>query len=199
MEIALFTFSDLTYVLFPVRVIWKLNMPLQRKVGLCALMALSLVTMIMSILKTISIKSASLQTPDALYDASLTTLWANVEQCLVIIMGCIPPLHPIKKIGFASFRSANSSLAKFVNKSARTKSTGNSSRRDRYGRPMYYDLEAITTPSRAGEFKCSIDAERDSPIPSRKGDDDTPDVSRIRRTDQFTITYSDQETPKGKV
>lgn len=56
------------------------------------------------------------------------------------------------------------SLAKYVNKSARTKSTGSLSRHHRYGRSTYYDLEALPAPSRASGFKCSIskEADRDS-------------------------------------
>ncbi|KAK2601852.1 hypothetical protein QQS21_004635 [Conoideocrella luteorostrata] len=42
---SLFTFSDLTYVLFPIAIIWNLNMPLKRKVGLALIMSASVFTM----------------------------------------------------------------------------------------------------------------------------------------------------------
>ena len=38
----MFTFSDLTYVLIPVLIIWDLNMSLQKKLGLVLVMSLGL-------------------------------------------------------------------------------------------------------------------------------------------------------------
>ncbi|KAM5492715.1 hypothetical protein MaudMau93_001431 [Microsporum audouinii] len=100
---SLWTFTDLTFVLFPVMIIWRLQMSLGKRIGLILLMSASLLTMSMSILKTISLQRIADQqadptATDAQYNASLTILWSCLEQAFVIIMGCIPPLGSIRKL-----------------------------------------------------------------------------------------------------
>ncbi|KAI1339294.1 hypothetical protein F5Y15DRAFT_383879 [Xylariaceae sp. FL0016] len=192
---SLFTFSDLTYVLFPVRIIWTLNMPMRRKLGLCTLMALSLITMGISILKATYIKSADLNSADALYNASLTTLWANLEQCLVIIMGCIPPLQPIRNM---KLPKGSSSISRFIHISTWTSSrhTPSSSRPTKHSRSTYYDLETVNL-ARPDTVHRSVgradrDVQRDGHRPSDEARHDVLDALQIRRTDQFTVTYSDR-------
>lgn len=72
------TFSDLTYVLFPVIIIYRLNMPFRRKVGLVLLMMLSLITMAFSLLKTIQVKisvgRSTTTNQDIQYNTSLIQL-----------------------------------------------------------------------------------------------------------------------------
>ncbi|KAI0143701.1 hypothetical protein GGR57DRAFT_507849 [Xylariaceae sp. FL1272] len=105
------TFADFTYVLLPVIVIWRLNMPLRQKIGLVALVALSLVTVAASILKTILANiipkittQESATIPDVQYVSSLSISAGNVEQCLVIILGCTAPLRPVAKLPIAKRR-----------------------------------------------------------------------------------------------
>ncbi|KAI0457470.1 hypothetical protein F5B21DRAFT_501517 [Xylaria acuta] len=91
----LYAISDLTFVLFPVLIIWKLNMPRRRKFALAALLALSLITMGIVVVKIALVLIRLTQPNDtvAIHYQSLVQLIAGLEQCLVIIMGCIPTLR----------------------------------------------------------------------------------------------------------
>lgn len=92
---ALWSFSDLTFVLFPVIIVWRLRMPPLQKLGIIVVMCMSLFAMAMSILKTVFMTMAPTGGPkaDLQYDAALHSLYAALELDLVIIMGCIPPLR----------------------------------------------------------------------------------------------------------
>ncbi|KAI4863266.1 hypothetical protein F4820DRAFT_471645 [Hypoxylon rubiginosum] len=91
---ALFAFGDLVYVLAPVLVVWKLNMPFRRKLSLCILLSLSLITMGISIAKSVNATSSA----GTLYGNTLGLFFAAVEQTFVIILGCVPPLSSITKL-----------------------------------------------------------------------------------------------------
>ncbi|KAI1747180.1 hypothetical protein F4782DRAFT_522182 [Xylaria castorea] len=96
----LYAISDLTFVLFPVLIIWRLNMPRRRKFALAALLGLSLITMGIVVTKIVLVL-IRLTRPDdivAIHYQSLVQLIASLEQCLVIIMGCIPTLRLSKHI-----------------------------------------------------------------------------------------------------
>ena len=98
------TFSDFTYALFPVIFIWKLNMAVRRKISLILVMCGSIFSMIMSILKTVSlgqVANSAVGTPDVQYSSSPQLIYGFSEQSVVIIMGCIPTLHAIKRSDFA--------------------------------------------------------------------------------------------------
>lgn len=103
LAIALWTFSDLTFVLFPIMVIWRLQMALRQRIGLVLLMSASLFTMVMSILKTVGLQRIADQqadptATDVQYDATLEILWSCLEQACVIIMGCVPSLRAVTKL-----------------------------------------------------------------------------------------------------
>jgi hypothetical protein len=110
---ALWTFTDLTFVLLPVIVIWRLQMAIRQRIGIVLLMSMSLLTMTMSILKTISLSRIAAQqsdptATDVQYSATLTILYTCLEQAFVIIMGCVPPLRSASRLPIA--RSISSSL-----------------------------------------------------------------------------------------
>lgn len=97
-------------------VIWGLNMPLRQRAGLIILLGVSLFTMVMSIMKTISLQRIADQqsdptATDVLYNASLSILWTCLEQACVIVMGCVPPLRAVMKLeGTKRFASSLGSL-----------------------------------------------------------------------------------------
>jgi len=141
---ALWTFSDLTFVLFPVLVIWRLQMALRQRVGLIILMSMSLVTMVLSILKTIGLNNIANQqkdptATDVQYDASLEILWSLLEQAFVIIMGCVPPLRAIMRLELT--QSISTSLTSLLRRRTSSKSsTGDSLKYENSNGP-YLDLE----------------------------------------------------------
>ncbi|KAI1133924.1 hypothetical protein F5Y05DRAFT_251388 [Hypoxylon sp. FL0543] len=91
---ALCAFGDLVYVLAPVIVVWKLNMPFRRKLSLCILLSFSLITMGFSIAKSVNATSSA----GTLYGNTLGLFFAVVEQSFVIALGSVPPLSSINKL-----------------------------------------------------------------------------------------------------
>ncbi|KAI3339958.1 hypothetical protein F4824DRAFT_453673 [Ustulina deusta] len=121
---ALFSFSDLTYVLFPVLIIFKLHMPLKRKIGLAALLALSLFTLVASILKIVTAQPPPHETEDVQYNASISIVWSTIEATFVIIMASIPPLRPIVTLQFPRLQRITSSWGSFFSTKLRSKASG---------------------------------------------------------------------------
>ncbi|KAI0444739.1 hypothetical protein F4803DRAFT_560600 [Xylaria telfairii] len=186
------TFSDLTYALFPVIFIWKLNMPFRRKLSLILVMCLSIFSMILSILKTISlgqIANATVGTPDTQYNSSPQLIYGFVEQSVVIILGCIPVLHASMKTGFSKL----SNLRKYY-MFGRKSSTSN------YTSTGYTDLETSShemgyvhtakattkTSVYAGDYHASS-------RPHGGSNDRLPVEDQIIRTDRYAVTYDAQE------
>ncbi|RYP63651.1 hypothetical protein DL769_006906 [Monosporascus sp. CRB-8-3] len=200
---AMLTFSDLTFVLFPVIIIWKLNMPLRRKFALVLLMGLSLVTMAISLLKTlqvrISVGRSNGQVEDASYKTSLIQLWSGVEQCLVIILGCVPPLRKLTKMSLPAFQSMSSALARLM--TGRTQSRSRST--SKTGKPSsadYYDLEL--QPKGGQQVSQFSVSEGVDPLRRPKAAHYNVEASshslelgnHIRQTNQFSISYENART-----
>ncbi|KAI1179305.1 hypothetical protein F4777DRAFT_468440 [Nemania sp. FL0916] len=187
------TFSDLTYVLFPVLIIWRLNMPTRRKVALSALLSLSLFTMTASILKTITAETSH-GSQNAEYVASLSALWAAIEQSFVIIMGSIPPLRPLASAEWPRLRSLRRSLSGMVTRSTTTSPGGKQSGLNSPDpRSAYYNLDTMNS-RRTGRSPGSQSDKHNyyqgPTIEHVKGGDNSIDDGRIRRTDHFSLEYS---------
>ncbi|KAK8017681.1 hypothetical protein PG993_014007 [Apiospora rasikravindrae] len=144
---AMLTFSDPTYVLFPVIFVYQLHMPFRRKLGLILLLMLSLVTMTVSLLKTIQAKISvgdGTRTDDIQYRTSLLQVWAGVEQSLVITLSCVPALRTwFNSVVFPAFQSVTSSVVRVFGSSSRSHSSLAGSKRssDKPISVQYYDLE----------------------------------------------------------
>ncbi|KAI0010502.1 hypothetical protein F4779DRAFT_577155 [Xylariaceae sp. FL0662B] len=97
------------FVLLPITIIWRLNMNLRQKLGLVLLMGASFFTVIASLLRTIWL-NVTLgwyhgKPVDINYDAALSVLWVGLEQCIVIILGCVPPIHALGSVKFPYLNS----------------------------------------------------------------------------------------------
>ncbi|KAK9775106.1 putative Integral membrane protein [Seiridium cardinale] len=199
---AMLTFSDLTYVLFPVLIVFRLQMLFRRKLGLGILMGLSLITMVVSLMKTLQVRlstgRAGNTTSDIQYNTSLIQLWSGVEQCLVISISCVPPLHAHAKVELANLRSALSSLTKIV-----TRKGASSNGSFGPGKPsssLYYDVEMQSAGRRRlhssgdeGEFP--LTAPRSAYMPEGKA---TGEVSgqHIRQTNEVMVSYRNAENAR---
>ncbi|KAK8067213.1 hypothetical protein PG997_013960 [Apiospora hydei] len=144
---AMLTFSDLTYVLFPIIFVYKLHMPFQRKLGLILLLMLSLVTMTVSLLKTIQAKISvgdGRNTDDMQYRTSLLQVWAGVEQSLVITLSCVPTLRTwFNNTVLPAFQGMTSSVVRVFASYSRSRSIpkGSKGGNDKSNSVQYYDLE----------------------------------------------------------
>ena len=141
-------FSDLTYVLFPVMIVWRLNMATRKKVGLCVLLALSLITLAFSILKTVTAESSGSESDEPQYEASLSSVWDDTEQCLVIIMGCIPTLKPLAHLEFPALRSITRSWTGLLGSSSSRKTVPDSRDTDLHSTGPYLELGPADSLSR---------------------------------------------------
>lgn len=201
--IALYTFTDFAYVLLPIIIIWDLHMTLQRRIGLCLLMTLSLFTMAMSIMKTTCIRWQGAQDdPNVMYKSSLQVMWAGMEQTCVVIMGCVPAIRPIVKVDLPKLSQITASLSSFMgtNRSKTQSSTvAKSKTRNSYTESgiggTYYNIELAQHKGGA----TTTTTITHSGYPQNHGSDDNLFDSRyIRQTQQFAVTYQNgRQTREG--
>ncbi|KAI2463099.1 hypothetical protein F4781DRAFT_441138 [Annulohypoxylon bovei var. microspora] len=186
---SLWALGDLTYVLFPVIIVWKLNMQFRRKFLLCVLLAMSLITLGVSIVKTIHAQGRLGDKDEALFSASLGTLLGSLEQEFVIIMGCAPPLSSITKLKITSMSSITSSLEKLMlmGSSNRTHKTDNSTGFGEYSsNGTYYELGV------AGQTLAGAHAKTETSS-LNKTNSHNMNTSKISRTYQYGVTFDQEE------
>ncbi|KAI1458807.1 hypothetical protein F4805DRAFT_474072 [Annulohypoxylon moriforme] len=193
---SLFAFGDLSYALLPVIVVWRLNMPLRRKIGLCILLVMSLITMTAGILRTVNIQGQPGKDDDAQYHACLGVLWTSMEQALGIIMGSVPPISGIKKLKQGPIHGITSSLKRIFSSKDKIRSAGATSELDSFGRATYYEL---ATSNQGFSTRPSVPHIREnniyagSPATSiEQVDSYDAKLGKIRRTDQFAVTYTNE-------
>jgi hypothetical protein len=88
-------------------IIWQLNMPFSRRLGLCILMTGSIFCLVACIMRIITAAHQNL------YTSAEGMLWAGLEQCLVIMLGSAPPLAALRNLDLVNKISASlSSIAK---------------------------------------------------------------------------------------
>lgn len=124
--------SDAALAIYPIYLIWGLQVRMRMKIGLCFLLGFGLIAAACSALKTAEL--TNLQRADEEGDItffvarlSLTTI---IEAWIVLVGGCIPPCRPLLKALMVKIRGAASS-------SARTyPGTHPYQRYDKYGMPF---------------------------------------------------------------
>jgi hypothetical protein len=94
--LAIFAFTDLSFVIAPIFIIWWLHMPISRRLGLCVLMAGSIFCLVACVMRILT------ATNQSLYTSADGMLWAGLEQCLVIILGSAPPLAALRQLDFVN-------------------------------------------------------------------------------------------------
>lgn len=119
---AIFTFADLTYILFPVLIIWRLQMPYSQRIALILLMCASIVTVAVSIMKTITVQNQSAALTEPQYASGIAALWCGVEQMMVIIMASVPALRAASKIENSIFSQFSLYLSSRFPRSSNKKS-----------------------------------------------------------------------------
>ncbi|KAF2234782.1 hypothetical protein EV356DRAFT_532582 [Viridothelium virens] len=88
--------SDLALAIFPVPIIWKLQMKLRVKLGLAAVLSLGVVAAAAACIKTVELRN--LATPDFTWDATDLVYWYITENWIIVIAACIPTLAPLYSI-----------------------------------------------------------------------------------------------------
>ncbi|KAI4229624.1 MAG: hypothetical protein L6R36_000671 [Xanthoria steineri] len=86
--------TDLLYALFPIVIIWPLQMPRRRKILLASIMALGTFSAAAGAIKTFYLQQLKART-DFTYDASSLMIWYTTEMYVIIIAGSLPTLRPL--------------------------------------------------------------------------------------------------------
>lgn len=168
-------------------VVWKLNMPLHRKIGLCVLLAVSCLTMAVSLVRTIEVQGQTTSKEDAQYNACLGSIWSLIEQTIVIMMGCVPPLSSVTKMKLSPIRSFFSSLRRVISKPDKGYGSQHTERLDdSFGHASYYEL------GNPGHNVFQVRTGTTDTL-AKQGEGRNTHDGRIHRTDQFTVSSGNME------
>lgn len=85
--------TDFALALLPIWIIWPLQMDWKLRAGLCVLMSTGIVAAVAAILRTYTARN--ILAPDASFSLWELFLWGELEEWLVIICMCIPPVWPL--------------------------------------------------------------------------------------------------------
>ncbi|KAI1809186.1 hypothetical protein GGS20DRAFT_338671 [Poronia punctata] len=193
--------SDLTFVVFPIMIISRLNMNLGRKIGLSILLGFSLITFGAALAKgTIALLqitgATNLLGSGWKYLEGIINLVTCVEQDLVIIMGCVPVLHSLTKLKMTlpTVHDISASLVSLLHATRRKGSSSGSSRSAR--NEDYYHIEL--TP----QYNYTDDEGRTKPpvrgpviqsVAQEHNGSNLPNDNSIERRDSFSVSYDRHE------
>ncbi|MCJ1375681.1 hypothetical protein MMC20_006918 [Loxospora ochrophaea] len=153
-----------------------------------------------SIMKTITSQSSA-KTADSQYNTSTSILW--VEQNLVVIMGCVPPLRAVSKIQFPKLRSLGQSLIRIISITRSSRTESSSRFHDGSERSTYQHLELKD--SHKQPYKESTPSSRDKDFfvaevePTNRNVAKLPGNGEIQRTDDYTVSYGRPTEPQQNV
>lgn len=158
-------------------------MPLRQKLSLVLLMALSLLAMAMSIMRTVYVY-ASYNGGSALngYNQTSILTLALLEGDMVIMMGCIPPLRNHMKLHLSSFGSSISVLF------SRTRSKQSALHKDYDSFGRYNDLEMDVNGPGFLQSNNTIQISTVAFHQANVNQDDLVRQNGVRRTDSFAVT-----------
>ncbi|OCL08125.1 hypothetical protein AOQ84DRAFT_268068, partial [Glonium stellatum] len=91
---AISSFTDFALALFPVPIIWNLQMALGKKIAVCLLMGLGCFAGISAIIRTTKLAKLTAQS-DYPWETWTLVLWVAIETNIIIICACIPSLRPL--------------------------------------------------------------------------------------------------------
>jgi len=101
--------TDFVILLLPIRIVWRLQVPLSRKFSLAALFGLGLVACIASIMRLVNTPKVS-SDPDFTWIAAPAFLWGQLEVSATIIAASAPGIRPLFNKSFRKLHS-NSGVA----------------------------------------------------------------------------------------
>lgn len=155
-------------------------MTLARRIGLISLMCASLVTMVASIMKAITLLPSAAELQEPQYASTMAALWSGVEQTLVIIMASVPCLSAATKIQFPLFSRLGSVFSSRFSRSSTNKSTAAVSNK------YYQDLE-LNTMGQAVPSTTTVTHYKEDPTQSLVSN--MKPSAGVQRTDEFSVTY----------
>lgn len=166
-------------------------MNLRRRLGLIALMGLSLITCAMSIMKGVSAIPAP-SGNDATYTATLSLLWATLEQAFVILLGNVAPLRPIAKLHIPLLSTLAESMSSLLGRNSRNTSKATSGRMPGYANGAYQSMEMDTHKLGINSNDVWHEVKSSSSSHDTRTGGTIPD-GQVKRTDAFTIVYDQSD------
>ncbi|KAI0154336.1 hypothetical protein GGR57DRAFT_111705 [Xylariaceae sp. FL1272] len=178
---------DLTFVVWPVKIIWKLNMPLRRRIGLCILLAMSLVTLAAGLAKVVYYsRGIELTTTDIDIDGQ-SVIWTSIETAFIIIMACLPIIPGFLKLIMPQLRTFGVELKESVS-SGREYALGKlPTTFSRYSSSRRADIEKQAEEAYANLSMDSLLIVGEPPQVHKPNSDGS---HNIWRTDRFSVTYN---------
>ncbi|CAH0050408.1 unnamed protein product [Clonostachys solani] len=131
--------TDWICTILPIFIIWKLQMPKQRKIALCAVLGAGSLASIATLVRLPSAK-AYFETDDYLKVLGTKVTWTIIETDVAVIAGCLPALRRLVK-GLSSnrpsdaYRSSDNKLLGFISWKSSKKGSKGSQRDSQRGTP----------------------------------------------------------------
>jgi len=88
--------SDAALALYPITIVWKLQVPLRTKIGLCILMGFGLLAAACAAIKTSQLYALD-NTAGLSWSVSPLIVSAMTEQWITLMVACLPPSRPALK------------------------------------------------------------------------------------------------------
>lgn len=111
---------DAIIVALPLPLLWRLHLPLWKKIGLLAMFSLGSFTCVVTLLRIIKIENTNLAGTDPTITGAIIAQWSILEPTIAIVNSCLPTIRPVMHKYFPSLPWAN----KFTPKnSSRRRST----------------------------------------------------------------------------
>ncbi|GAB1314338.1 hypothetical protein MFIFM68171_04548 [Madurella fahalii] len=182
---ALYALADLAFVIIPIIIIWRLKMDMSRRLGLAVLMGMSLFTCAMSIMKGVSAISTTASS-DPSYEATLSLLWATLEQAFVVLLGNVAPLRPLFGLSIPLIRTVTDLYASLLGRTSQTGSKASTiGSTTGYRNGAYHNIEINT--HKLGKFH-AVSHEVNGSVEA--GSIRTPvGNGQVLRTNDFTVVY----------
>ncbi|PLB54861.1 hypothetical protein P170DRAFT_323097, partial [Aspergillus steynii IBT 23096] len=95
------TLTDIVLAVVPIGAFWKLQMPFSKKLTVCVMMGLTLLSAIVTIVKATYLHLFT-DKVDPLWNVVPLVLWGLIEQNVVIVAACVPTLRPFFRRVFRS-------------------------------------------------------------------------------------------------
>ncbi|KAK7948088.1 uncharacterized protein PG986_008974 [Apiospora aurea] len=120
-------FVDLYLAIYPSLVLFKLQMPIKKKLALCAALGIGSVSGMVAIYK--STRIPSLGSSDFSYETSDLVIWTVIEGSTIIIASSIPVMQPLAEVVFGRsiFGSSSSRARRYYDAEAGGKHGGGGS------------------------------------------------------------------------
>ncbi|MCJ1388536.1 hypothetical protein MMC18_001383 [Xylographa bjoerkii] len=86
---------DAIIVVLPLPLLWRLQLPVWKKIGLLAMFSLGAFTCVVTLLRIIRIENTNLADTDPTISGAVIAQWSILEPTLAIVNSCFPTIRPV--------------------------------------------------------------------------------------------------------